>query len=37
MITKGEAQYHQWYQQSDWALKPKEELRQRLFILVKGD
>jgi hypothetical protein len=37
MITKGEAQYHQWYQHSDSALQPKEELRQRLFILVKGD
>jgi hypothetical protein len=37
MISKGEAQYNEWYQQSGSALKPKEELRQRLFILVKGD
>ncbi|MGK7873031.1 MAG: hypothetical protein AB4426_06885 [Xenococcaceae cyanobacterium] len=37
MIKKGEAKYNEWYNQQENLSKPREELRHRLFVLVKGD
>ncbi|MBD2183031.1 hypothetical protein H6S82_14940 [Planktothrix sp. FACHB-1355] len=38
MIQVGEAKFNEWSsQQQNYASGPREELRQRLFVLVKGD
>jgi hypothetical protein len=38
MIKGGEAKFNEWFnQQPNSTIKPKEKLRRRLFILVKGD
>ncbi len=38
MIREGEAKYNEWLsEQGNFSARPREELRQRLFVLVKGD
>ncbi|MCL1472800.1 hypothetical protein [Argonema antarcticum] len=38
MIKEGEAKFNEWYsEQQNPSIRPREELRQRLFVLVKGD